>query len=130
MPYNPKTPYLFRIDGGNDSFDTIVVLNNSGHFFLIKLNLRKEMKVQWLDTKKSLVSTETPREGKRGYTGAIIKGHSKCDKRFWYKQVNIAGGNDYIHYSTFYKTDCTSTQSFTPYRNNCQMSRLKIILMP
>jgi hypothetical protein len=75
-----KTPYLFRLDGGNDSFDTIKILNDSGHFFLIKRNLRKEIKEQWLDTAKSLVSAETPRKGKKVYTGTITKGHSKCDE--------------------------------------------------
>ena len=74
------TPYLFRLDGGNDSLDTIEVLNNSSHFFLIKRNLRKEIKEQWLDTAKSLVSAEIPRKGKKVYTGTITKGHSKCDE--------------------------------------------------
>ncbi len=75
-----KDPYLFRLDSGNDSLDTIEVLNNSGHSFLIKRNIRKESKEQWLDTAKSLVSATTPRKGKKVYTGVITKSHSKCDE--------------------------------------------------
>jgi len=75
-----KVPYLFRLDGGNDSFDTIEVLNNSGHFFLIKRNLRKESKDGWLETAMSLVSPVIPRKGKHVYTGILTKTHPKCDE--------------------------------------------------
>jgi hypothetical protein len=75
-----ETPFLFRLDGGNDSFDTIKVLNNSGHFFLIKRNLRKDSKDGWLDTAMSLVSPVIPRKGKHVYTGIVTKTHPKCDE--------------------------------------------------
>ncbi len=74
-----KVPYLFRLDGGNDSLDTIKILNGSGHYFLAKRNLRKENKEQWLDTAMSLVSPTIPRKGKYVYTGIITKSHPKCD---------------------------------------------------
>jgi Transposase DDE domain group 1 len=45
-----KQPVLFRLDGGNDAASTIKMLANSGHFFLIKRNLRKESPDYWLDT--------------------------------------------------------------------------------
>ena len=47
---NLKTSVLFRLDGGNDAASTIKVLANSGHYFLIKRNLRKESPDYWLDT--------------------------------------------------------------------------------
>ncbi len=44
---------LFRLDGGNDAVSTIKILPESGHFFLIKRNLRKESRDYWLDTAKA-----------------------------------------------------------------------------
>ena len=75
-----KVPYLFRLDGGNDSFDTLEVLNKSGHFFLVKRNLRKESREQWLDIGMTLGSHEMPRKGKDIYTGILTKKYPKCDK--------------------------------------------------
>ena len=75
-----KVPYLLRLDGGNDSLDTIKILNDSKHFFLVKRNIRKESKEQWLDTAMSLVSPVIPREGKQVYTGTVTKTHPKCDE--------------------------------------------------
>jgi hypothetical protein len=75
-----KNSCLFRLDGGNDSLDTIKILNNSGHFFLIKRNLRKENKEQWLETAMSLVSPTVPRKGKHVYTGVVTKSHPNCDE--------------------------------------------------
>ncbi|MBT6835734.1 MAG: IS1380 family transposase [Bacteroidetes bacterium] len=46
-------PVLFRLDGGNDAASTIKVLSESGHFFLIKRNIRKESRESWLDTAKA-----------------------------------------------------------------------------
>lgn len=48
-----NTPVLFRLDGGNDAASTVKVLASSGHFFLIKRNLRKEFREYWLDTAKA-----------------------------------------------------------------------------
>ena len=67
----PKHPYLFRLDGGNDSTDTLQVLQKSGHFFLIKRNLRKESLLYWLDVAKSIgeKALYDTREGKTVYVG-------------------------------------------------------------
>lgn len=40
---------LFRLDGGNDSLDTLKVLAKSGHFFIVRHNLRREKPEYWLD---------------------------------------------------------------------------------
>ena len=64
-------PYLFRLDGGNDATETLRVLQESGHFFLIKRNLRRESPLYWLDIAKSVgekASWEI-REGKTVYIG-------------------------------------------------------------
>jgi len=59
-----KHPVLFRLDGGNDAASTIKVLSESGHFFLIKRNIRKESRESWLDTAKAegkMISTNNRR---------------------------------------------------------------------
>lgn len=48
-----KDPVLFRLDGGNDAKDTLEVLVNSGHFFIVKRNLRKELGEYWLSVAQS-----------------------------------------------------------------------------
>ena len=66
-----KAPYLFRLDGGNDATETLQGLQQSGHFFLVKRNLRRENPLYWLDIAKSVgekASYET-REGKTVYIG-------------------------------------------------------------
>ncbi len=52
-----KDKILFRLDSGNDAPDTIKVISDSGHFFLIKRNPRKENREKWLDTAKSQLVT-------------------------------------------------------------------------
>ncbi|MCP4178650.1 MAG: transposase [bacterium] len=75
---NSSHPYLFRLDGGNDSFDTLKVLIDSGHFFLIKRNKRKESNHYWLDMAQSIGRASIPREGKIVYTGVFTKSHPKA----------------------------------------------------
>ena len=62
---------LIRMDAGNDSADTVLELRRSGHFFLLKRNLRKENPVKWLSHAMSQGSAECPREGKEIYTGSV-----------------------------------------------------------
>lgn len=68
---NLQHPVLARLDSGNDSGDTIEVLRNSGHFFLVKRNLRREDRVKWLSHAMSQGDPERPRKGKEIYTGSI-----------------------------------------------------------
>jgi len=61
---------LVRLDSGFDSADTVKVLRDSGHKFLVKRNLRNEDKVKWLSLAKAHgEANETPREGKKVYYG-------------------------------------------------------------
>ena len=60
---------MFRMDAGNDSADTLEILRNSGHSFIIKRNQRKENPVKWLSHAMAQGVPEIPREGKEVYTG-------------------------------------------------------------
>ena len=61
---------LVRLDSGFDSADTVQVLRESGHSFLVKRNLRSEDKVKWLSLAKAHGGPdETPRAGKEVYYG-------------------------------------------------------------
>lgn len=62
-------PVLFRLDGGNDAASTIKVLSESGHFFLIKRNLRKESRENWLDTAKAEGKVNSNNDRRTVYTG-------------------------------------------------------------
>lgn len=67
-----KDQVLVRMDSGNDSADTIQILRQSGHAFLVKRNIRQECKVKWLGHAKSQgAPDETPREGKEIYYGTM-----------------------------------------------------------
>ena len=68
---NLKHPVLHRLDAGNDSADTLEELRSSGNYFLIKRNLRRENKVKWLSHAMAQGEAESPREGKKVYTGTI-----------------------------------------------------------
>ena len=68
-------PLLVRLDSGNDSADNIKVCYTSETFsdFIIKRNLRKEKLSCWKTIAEENEGTkvETPREGKRVYTGSV-----------------------------------------------------------
>jgi hypothetical protein len=69
-----KEPLLFRLDSGNDSAENIGILLEAGCYFIIKRNLRKEGKENWLhmavENSKQVTS---PREGKTVYMGSDWK---------------------------------------------------------
>ncbi|GHT84338.1 hypothetical protein FACS1894137_07260 [Spirochaetia bacterium] len=53
---NLQKPVLFRLDGGNDSLDTIIaILKQEGQFFIIKRNPRRDVPEQWVRTKGSTI---------------------------------------------------------------------------
>ena len=62
-------PVLFRLDGGNDAASTIKVLSESGHFFLIKRNIRKESRESWLDIAKAEGEVISNNDRRTVYTG-------------------------------------------------------------
>ncbi len=74
-----RHPLLFRLDGGNDAIDTIRPLIGKGRFFLIKRNLRREHREEWLECAKSLGTARETRPGKTVYTGTITRSHPKAD---------------------------------------------------
>lgn len=67
-------PLLIRLDSGNDSIDNVAVLMDSGCYFIIKRNLRRESKEDWFDMAKQFCKNiETPRDGKTVYKGSDWK---------------------------------------------------------
>ncbi|MEA2096691.1 MAG: IS1380 family transposase [Candidatus Cloacimonadota bacterium] len=60
---------LLRMDSGNDASENIALTLKAGCAFVIKRNLRKENKNEWLDLAKSLGEKTEPRPGKTVYTG-------------------------------------------------------------
>ena len=64
-------PLLFRMDSGNDAAENMGILLESGCFFDIKHNLRKEGKDSWYGMAKQYCkNTTSPREGKTVYIGS------------------------------------------------------------
>lgn len=64
-------PVLCRLDSGNDSADTLAVLREKNHSFIVKRNMRRESKEQWLHLAQSLGDPEISRTGKGVYTGTV-----------------------------------------------------------
>jgi len=66
---NIKEPVLFRMDAGNDSKDILTQLVKSKHFFIVKRNLRKELKEYWLSVARSEGQVTYQNRSKTVYTG-------------------------------------------------------------
>mgnify|MGYP002868456161 CR=1 FL=1 len=67
-------PLMFRMDCGNDAAENMQILLEEGCWFLIKRNLRKESKDEWLLQMKQCCQDVThPREGKDVYIGSTWK---------------------------------------------------------
>ena len=67
-------PLLFRLDSGNDSAENIGILLERGCHFIIKRNLRKESKEDWLRmAKDNSLDITHPRDGKDVYIGSDWK---------------------------------------------------------
>src|SRR5215469_567827 len=64
---------LFRMDSGNDSFDTLKLVSGArtGRYCIIKRNKRKENDEQWLATAQKHGKRFRPRKGKKVWTGVI-----------------------------------------------------------
>jgi hypothetical protein len=72
----PGKKFLYRLDSGNDSKDTVkAILHNgegkteTGHYLLIKRNKRQENDENWLNYAKRYGSPEAPRPGKTIWRG-------------------------------------------------------------
>jgi hypothetical protein len=72
-------PLLFRLDGGNDSWDTMRQLKREQRFFIIKHNLRRENQALWAENAKVFGNVTMPFPGTRVWTGTITKQHPKAD---------------------------------------------------
>ena len=67
-------PLLFRLDSGNDAAENTGILPEEGCRFIIKRNLRKESKDEWLAQMKECCQDVThPRDGKGVYIGSTWK---------------------------------------------------------
>ena len=72
----PCERYLFRLDSGNDAWDTLKVINDAGkgHYCIIKRNIRGESSEEWLKMAQHYGEETTPRKGKKVWKG-IIREH-------------------------------------------------------
>ena len=65
---------LIRLDSGNDAAENLGILLEDGSWFIVKRNLRKESKDEWLsEMKKCCLDIRYPREGKTVYIGSSWK---------------------------------------------------------
>jgi hypothetical protein len=64
---------LVRLDSGNDALDNIKVCHTEKVDYIIKRNLRKESEASWLETAKQHGTVVQPREGKKVYTGSVMR---------------------------------------------------------
>src|SRR5215469_13646031 len=73
---------LFRMDSGNDSFDTLKLVSGArtGRFCIIKRNKRKENDEKWLEIAKKHGKRLEPRKGKKVWVGIIPLHPQKKDK--------------------------------------------------
>ena len=62
-------PFLVRMDSGNDSLDNIKVCREAKADYIIKRNLRKETKEEWLKIAMECGELEEPRPGKQVWRG-------------------------------------------------------------
>ena len=67
-------PLLIRLDSGNDAAENIGILLESGCYFIIKCNLRRESREAWYEMAKNNSQNITaPRDGKTVYVGSDWK---------------------------------------------------------
>jgi len=71
--------FLFRMDSGNDAYETIKPIMGNDRFFIIKRNLRKERRDEWLELAQTFGQKREIRPGKSVYIGTITKAHPKAD---------------------------------------------------
>jgi hypothetical protein len=72
---------LFRLDSGNDSFDTLkAVSTEKTHYCILKRNKRKESDEEWLKKAKRYGKLLKPRKGKKVWVGIANAYPSKNDE--------------------------------------------------
>jgi hypothetical protein len=75
-----KAKLLVRLDAGNDAEETLETLRTAKADFIVKRNLRRESKEEWLLDAQAFGDWREPREGKRVYVGDT---HRDCGERSW-----------------------------------------------
>jgi hypothetical protein len=65
----PGGRLLFRMDGGNDSFDTLTAVTGKGSYCVIKRNKRRENDEKWLKIAKRSGKRVESRKGKKVWIG-------------------------------------------------------------
>lgn len=73
-------PLLFRLDSGNDAIDNIEVFKQSGVDWIIKRNLRREAKDDWLELAKAQGKLTSPRFGVKKYLGTTEVSKKEFDE--------------------------------------------------
>ncbi len=71
--YTHGRKLLVRMDSGNDAVANLAEIMKRGHYFIVKRNIRKESKEQWLALAEQYVEPEKLREGKFRYVGSTWK---------------------------------------------------------
>jgi hypothetical protein len=74
--------YLYRLDSGNDAFDTLkAITGKKGHYCIIKRNKRQENDETWLKRAKKYGKRVKSRTGKNVWIGRVDKHPRKKDER-------------------------------------------------
>lgn len=91
-------PLLVRLDSGNDAAENIGILVEAGCHFIIKRNLRKESKEDWLKMAQEYgKDVETPRDGKTVYIGSDWKPVSYKTEDGEEKNITLRTGYEIIN---------------------------------
>lgn len=91
-------PLLVRLDSGNDAAENIGILIEAGCYFIIKRNLRKESKEEWLSMAESCCQdVTTPRDGKTVYIGSDWKSVSYKTGAGEGKSITVRTGYEIIN---------------------------------
>ncbi len=91
-------PLLVRLDSGNDAAENIGILVEAGCHFIIKRNLRKESKEDWLKmAREHSKDVETPRDGKTVYIGSDWKPVSYKSEDGEEKNITLRTGYEIIN---------------------------------
>ena len=85
---------LVRLDSAHDDAEIIEELLKRGVAFIIKRNLRKESKEQWLSLARRVGEAQKPRRGKTVFTGEA-------------SHIPVAGREDFPVFATFEVTERT-----------------------
>ena len=93
-----KEPLLVRLDSGNDAAENIGILIEAGCYFIIKRNLRRESRDEWLSMAESCSKdVQTPRDGKTVYIGSDWKPVTYKTQSGEEKTITIRTGYEIIN---------------------------------